>query len=447
MKNKSIRNIVLLSLTGVMSLGIIIANPKTGVIPEKDLTALKAETSTGKFYSDYATQADCEVAAEAVDEQVAEESMVLLKNKDNLLPFKGVKRITVFGKNSINPSGTGTNSPFSSGTALEKMDIYDGLEGAGYTVNPAMKAFYEDNARSGEGRGSGSMFGGSSGTYISETPASDYDASVTGSFHLYGDAAIIQITRVAGEGQDSDTYNVKDHASDADNTNHYLQLSQNEKDMVALAEKYFDKIVFVINSPMAMQIGELKDDDKIGAILWAGIPGTVGFMAVGKILDGEVNPSGHLVDTWARDFTKDPTFQNFGDNQQSNSGNENYGVRGTDGAEIQVTSSGWGGVTKAVIPALEYEEGIYIGYRYYETMDAHPEKLPVSTDWYREECRLSFRIRPLSLYFFRRPAVESGLELLDKNGTAVASDSIPLGKIRGQSQSHQYRQSRWQACR
>ena len=97
------------------------------------------------------------------------------------------------------------------------------------------------------------------------------------------------------------------------NAHHYFELSVNETAMIEMVKQSFDKIVVVINSPSPLEVAELVKDPKIGGIIWAGIPGMNGFQALGRILNGTVNPSGKTVDTWITDYRKDPTWNNFGD--------------------------------------------------------------------------------------------------------------------------------------
>ncbi len=153
---------------------------------------------------------------------------------------------------------------------------------------------------------------------------------------------------------------------------HYLQLDKNETDMIKTAAENFEKVVVVLNSPTAMELGFLDDDthyaysDKIQACVWIGTPGNTGIMALGRVLTGKVNPSGRTVDIYARNFENDPTWNNFGNNL-------------ADGGNQYVDESG----TKRNAYFVHYSEGIYYGYRYYETR-AYEESAKGNDGWYSD---------------------------------------------------------------
>jgi beta-glucosidase len=243
--------------------------------------------------------------------------MTLLKN-DGTLPLSGVKKISVLGKSSVNPQYAGSGSGASGGTVIS---LLDALTEVGYTVNPVVEDFYNNNTRSGVGPKVASFFGGGGEITIGETPKASYDDSVIDSFSHYHDAAIVLLKRSGSEGSDNPR-RCGDFATDSDavkNAHHYFQLSENEKDLIAMAEANFDKVVVVLNTPSPIEVQTLKNDAKINGVIWAGLPGGTGFRALAGILNGDVNPSGHTVDTWAADYRKDPTWNNFGDGSQTSS--------------------------------------------------------------------------------------------------------------------------------
>jgi beta-glucosidase len=203
------------------------------------------------------------------------------------------------------------------------------------------------------------------------------------------------LTRIGGEGYDLIRNNSVDHQSAAsgdedyeapEGSQHYLKLSKNEREMIAMikASQAFKKIVVVLNSSNAMELGELADDDAIGGILWAGGPGGTGFTALGEILNGSVNPSGHTVDIFPRDFTLDPSYSNFGDNTQTSTPDSTTGAR-ADNSTMTYLKSGETTST-STLNYIDYEEGIYVGYRYYETkadaLNADDTNHQAGTDWY-----------------------------------------------------------------
>ena len=371
-----------------------------------------------KFVADYGNSADSAYrdAAKELNAEIAREGFVLLKN-DGSLPFQGVSKISVFGKSSTdllyNGGGSGAGGP----DRNRNIDLQGSLEKAGYQLNPTLTNFYK-NGDSGSGRSTPTKYDGTGYNTIGETPIGKYTDEIKNSFSEYNDAAIVLIARSGTEGADNKACDARDFDSDPFSKRHYLQLSKNEEDMLEMVKENFDTIVVVINSGNAFQCDQFENDDQISGVLWIGTPGTYGTVAVGEILSGAVNPSGRTVDTWARDFTQDPTFQNFSDNAQTNY--QEIDVEGEDepvpvylpndtmldsngipvispgtdakytnknsprwegdgsvwnmtkfpggtatGEEFKVVKGGLNGVKPAQY--VSYEEGIYYDYRYYET--------------------------------------------------------------------------------
>lgn len=326
-------------------------------------TTFAASAATAKNYvSAYRSEAesaqDALKRANDLNQKIVEEGIVLLKNENKGLPLKAGTKVSVFGKNSVDPFyGGGGSASGADGSGLggvKYYNLYDSLANAGFTVNPALKAFYEDDSKSGKGRDGGSGTG-QVATLTGETPVASYDEALKGTFKDYNDAAIVVISRAGGEGADlktnyssavagrSDYNNNKDAATG----DHYLELDDNEEAMIAMAKQSFKNVVVVLNIATSFELGSLKEDTGVNSILWLGFPGGSGINALGKVLNGEVNPSGRLVDIYSKDFKKDPTFANFANNYTSSYTTESGGRTG--------------------INYVEYDEGIYMGYRYYET--------------------------------------------------------------------------------
>ena len=388
--------------------------------------------------------------ASKVQDQLAEEGFVLLKNKDNYLPRKteGMK-VTLAGKSSVNLARGGAGS--GSGSVSSGVDDYQLAESAeghvkgalnevGMELNQKLIEFYgtwtynaqrnsvsfSNNSKSGSGRANGNDgWKGNSQVVIGETPLSSYTDELLASMDEYNDAAIQVISREGSEGCDVKTCNA--HDSKATNSSaekisdrHALQLSENEEALLEELGNHTDNIIVIINSSNIFECEQLQNNDKVKAIIWVGNPGDRGIRAVGRIINGDVNPSGRTVDTWARDFTKDPTFQNFSDNSQTNevtlsNGKTYYAPQdtmfaadgapmlsyGTDknykqhsaprwdsargGEEAKVVSGGINGVKPAAY--VSYEEGIYVDYRYYETRyaDMAKENKASADEWYNGE--------------------------------------------------------------
>ena len=171
-------------------------------------------------------------------------------------------------------------------------------------------------------------------------------------------------TRQGGEGADFPRL-MKGATGARNEDDHFLQLDQNETDLLATVCAEFDKVIVVINSGTPMELAFLEDpgyyayQDNIDAAIWIGEPGNTGTMALGRILNGSVNPSGKLPDTYAADFKQDPTWYNFGDNRITGNNNVKPAVPGGD----QYILNG----DPQLYYFVDYEEGVYVGYRYYET--------------------------------------------------------------------------------
>lgn len=290
--------------------------------------------------------------AQEVNLKLAEEGFVLLKNENAALPMNKGARISVFSKNSVNLSYGGSGS--GGFDTSNNKNLYESLNDAGFVTNPTLKRFYE-SSQSGPVRTANSSDldnGDNQKIATAETPQNKYTDAVKNSYADYSDAALVVITRIGGEGFDLPRYQ-GDSEGAVSPDSHYLELDQNEIDLLtAVTDGTFKRVVVVFNTPSSFEATFLKDSayaafaDKIDAAVWIGFTGSNGITALGEILNGDVNPSGRLVDTWAADFTKNPSFVNFG-----------------TGCLPDTTDKYDGGMYYSV----DYEEGIYVGYRYYET--------------------------------------------------------------------------------
>lgn len=329
----------------------------------------KFASGVDKIYeADYDSKKDVLKAANELNERVVEEGIILLKNENGALPIDtslSKPKISVFGQNSINLALGGSGSGGATGTD-GVIDLYSALDDAGFDVNPELKKFYEKSGYK-RTQNSGDLDSGDT-VYLStgEAPQSAYTGSVKSSYAEYNDAAVIVFTRIGGEGFDLPR-TMKGQAGARKEDDHYLQLDQNETDLIkAVCEANFKKVIVVINSAAAMELAFLEDSDyyaynsKIDAALWLGFPGASGTAALGKVLNGSVNPSGRTVDTYVKDLKQDPTWLNFGDNRVA--GGDAYKEDGED----------------SLYYFVDYEEGIYVGYRYYETRGAGNE------EWYND---------------------------------------------------------------
>lgn len=382
-----------------------------------------------KYFSNFASLEDAKKAAAELDKDLAAEGNVLLKNEGNVLPFAIGSYVSVFGTNAYAPVGGGVASGSLNKTSLT---LAKAMESEGFHVNNALVKHY---ASKGVSATSGPMSSG--GSIMSQY--NDFDGTVKNSFHSYNDAAVVVIGRNAGEGSDvsratgeeateEDKKNHKQLASYTKKANpgqgenpgfgeggfpnmaadpagqaetitskHALMLTEEERDLIRIAKNNFKKVVVLLNTSNVMEIGELKDDPSIQGILWIGRPGEDGLYGTARILSGEVNPSGHLVDEWPRDLTADPTWQNFGDNSQTGSSHKYYKADGSlmcnrpiydkEGNIIQGdVSDDWTDL------GVDYEEDIYNGYRYYQTRyeDMYALDQEAAQSWYKKNVAYGF---------------------------------------------------------
>ncbi|WP_371683378.1 glycoside hydrolase family 3 C-terminal domain-containing protein [Olsenella sp. Marseille-P4559] len=287
-------------------------------------------------------------------EEVEAEGITLLKNQDGALPLAGAAKVNVFGStagNNFSYGGTGSGS----GDESKNVTFYQGLENAGLTVNPDLGQFYSDNAVSPE-TGDRRLVGTDWNLY--ELPQSSYNQDVIDNAKSYSDTAIVVITRKGGEGYDLPR-DMADYGG-SETGRSYLELTPNEEDLLAMVEENFDRVIVVLNSPNAMELG-FVDSPQVDAALWVGMPGSTGCNAIGKVLTGAVNPSGRTVDTFPYAVESAPSYYNFGAHDYSNVQGFNSAVfSGSGDAASGSDSAHW----------VDYTEGIYVGYRYFETAAA-----------------------------------------------------------------------------
>ena len=293
------------------------------------------------------------VSATALCEDIADEGIVLLDNQGTL-PLAKNSKLNVFGWASTNPCYGGTGSGALS-DAYPTVTLLEGLKNAGFELNTELSDFYTAY------RADRPVVGMWAQDWtLPEPEASQYSDEMMENAKAFSDTAMVVITRVGGEGADLPTdvskvtYDAGHSYNDFEPGEHYLQLSKTEKDMIDLVCKNFDKVVVVYNGANAMELGWVKDYSQIKSVVWCAGTGQSGFNALGSILCGDVNPSGRTIDTFVYDLTQTPTANNFG--------NFNY----TNMDEFKANSFG-----ADTIPAfVNYVEGIYVGYKFYETAAA-----------------------------------------------------------------------------
>lgn len=290
------------------------------------------------------------VNAKRVAEQIQAEGSILLKNDNNLLPLQKHTKVSVFGQNSVDfvRAGTSGGVPVTGTHPVDKpLSIRHSLDSVGLQTNPTLWNFYEK----GEGKAFRKdaphlRYWGYSGEYlINEVPQSKYTQEVKNSFKEYNDVAIVTFGRIAGEGAVTHPLPQNYH-----NTNKsYLELEQAELDLLEMVNQNFKNIVVILNTTNVMQLDFIEKYSNIQSVLWVGTPGSEGLISVAKTLVGDINPSGRLVDTYAYNLKSAPAMQNFGD------------------FDINLNGATIDGGNEYANKYVNYAEGIYIGYKYYET--------------------------------------------------------------------------------
>ena len=279
-----------------------------------------AEGIVSMYVGESTSKEDARAIANAKTVETCEEGFVLLKNDDDALPIDKGSTIHVFGKNSVNLSYGGSGSGGFVGVEYKTID--DSLKDAGFITDDALRGFYEDDSRSGDKRAPNSSdldSGGNQKIAVSETPMNKYPQDLLEDLSAAtDDHAVVVITRIGGEGFDLPRYQGDTDGAVAPDA-HYLELDKNELEMLEyVCGVGFASVTVVLNTPSAMEATFLKSAeyasfaDKIDAAIWMGFSGGEGVMALGRIIAGDIIPSCHSVDAWSADFTKDPSFFNFG---------------------------------------------------------------------------------------------------------------------------------------
>lgn len=296
-----------------------------------------------------------EEAAE-VAEEIMEDGIVLLKN-ESLLPLNETKKLNIFGWESINPAYGGAGS----GGINDLYDIVSlnqGLENAGFSINQELVDFYNNY-----GADNPEMSIQKQSWTLPEPPVDTYNDELIKSAKEYSDVAVVVLSRKAGEGHNDIPMDVKkaaydnnsDEYDDFPEGEHYLQLSQTERDMVDMVCSNFDNVIVIYNGANQFELGFADEYPQIKSVVWCPGTGNVGFNALGKVFSGEVNPSGKTPDTFIYDMTTAPWWNNAEKIEYTNLAD--MAVEGMNAGTAQVYA-----------PAFtNYVEGIYVGYKYYET--------------------------------------------------------------------------------
>lgn len=317
----------------------------------------------------------------AVVEEIANEGIILLKNEENALPLSGITNINVFGWASTGPIYGGTGS--GAVDASTATDLLTGLRNAGFVLNDELENFYEAYRAE---RGAIGINNGQDWT-LPEPTADSYTEEMLNNAKAHSDVAVLVLGRVGGEGADlpKDMGAVLDGTYNADRdviangsynqgtkyTNalyrnngdyddfgpgsHYLELSRTEKDLVELVTANFDKVIVVYNGANTLEMGWVDEYEQIKSLVVCPGVGATGFNALGSILRGTVNPSGKTTDTWVYDLTATPYYNNIG----------HFAYDNTEA--VSSAAKAWWERADGIVSFVNYVEGIYVGYRFYET--------------------------------------------------------------------------------
>ena len=316
-------------------------------------TLLNNATTTKYMLSDTTVSKANELAKE-----VQSEAITMLKNDDSNLPLSN-KKVNVFGWGSTNPVYGGTGSG-SMSDQYETVSMLDGMKQAGIETNSELTKLYTDYRKD---RPMVAMW--SQDWTLPEVPAKQYSDKLISDAKDFSDEAVVVLTRVGGEGADLPTdmkakgITYKNNSKDYDDFQKgesFLQLSKTERDMIDLVTSNFKKVTLVYNGANTFQFDFLNDYPQIQSVVWCPPAGQTGFSALGEVLAGETNPSGKTSDTFLKDLTKSVSYNNFGKFEYTNMADKAAKYKGFTGDDVT-----------AIPGFVNYSEGIYVGYKFYET--------------------------------------------------------------------------------
>ena len=294
--------------------------------------------------------------AAGVAEEIMEDGIVLLKN-ESLLPLNETKKLNIFGWESINPAYGGAGSGGINGL-YDIVSLNQGLENAGFSINQELVDFYNNY-----GADNPEMSIQKQSWTLPEPPVDTYSDKLIKNAKDYSDVAVVVLSRKAGEGHNDIPMDVSkaaydnnsDEYDDFPEGEHYLQLSQTERDMVDMVCSNFDNVIVIYNGANQFELGFTNEYPQIKSVVWCPGTGNVGFNALGKVFSGEVNPSGKTPDTFVYDMTTAPWWNNAEKTEYTNLAD--MAVEGMNA-----------GTAQGYAPAFtNYVEDIYVGYKYYET--------------------------------------------------------------------------------
>lgn len=434
MKGKTINGRFAKPVACVLASALVLSSV-AAFAPRSSLSASAGVLDAAKdeYVSDYDSYMETLKASSELNIEIAGEGFVLMKNQSNALPLKtdAEKKVTVlsafmeYGGGGSGAQGVPSNSAIAAQNdwiGESEKTVYEGLEynkADGFQINAAAETLVGTKGIGLNEQGDAAdykymelndagtvEFQGNKYNYASD----NFFAGIENTYENYG-TAIVTISRTGSEFVDNQSHDVAGHT---DTTDHYLTLTDAEKAMLAYvkyqkAQGKFDKVIILLQTPAVMEISNIVNDETFDAILWMGTPGWNGNLALGGILSGRINPSGRLVDFWMNDIYTDPTTYNAlgytmanyainGEQVTANLNGSGGGGRSSgDGSStvwMQMDSDVAGYTPSSTYHlAIDYAEGIYMGYRYYETVYS---ELLAATDkdtadaWYSQTVAFPF---------------------------------------------------------
>ena len=360
---------ILIGASSIVQANAAFINGQLGITNYKIVDKADGEAKDSIYYkSEFGSLAELIAAKEQLAQEIASEGTVLLKNESAALPLDKADTVTLWGLNSVNPTlggKIGSSVSVSEEAGQVQYDLVASLNEKGYSLNKTMLDFYLTGSLTDDyGRKSGhsltpsfgTMYENASSYCVGEAPADIYTDDLLESAD--GTVALVVFSRDSSEAADYNPDMTSAAAGKkkavADSFDRPLALTENEKAVLELAKAHSSKVVVLLNTNNPIEIEDLKNDEAVGAIVWCGEPGMDGFLGVADVLCGAVNPSGHLSDTYAVSSVSAPAMTNFGVYLYTNNSNS-----GTDATLLNKNCKGdW---------YLVESEGIYTGYKYYET--------------------------------------------------------------------------------
>ena len=368
-KKKLIRKGIIAGVYTLVVVGVCIAIPmvnKKVIEPYSGfITSKLCSVETDEESSSKASRAGAKLAVE-----IEQEGIVLAKNDNNSLPFsKDLKKVNVFGHAVvdwlISNSGSGSSGP---GSAQKSIGLLDALEENGIEYNADIINFYKSWC---EPRSLPySISCGYSDLYRLAEPSLSYTNGYQEKFDAakdFSNTAIVCLSRAAGEHIDPPHEQINKYKAknSSDKTRGYLEISTEEEELLTAVGNNFENVVVIINSSNTMQMDFIKNIEGLDSCLIVGPTGTVGARAIPQVLWGDINPSGRTADTWPMNHRYNPGYYTSG-YWPTEKGP--YYTSTPSGANLRSMNT-QGGTAIDYVNFADYVEGIYVGYRWYETAD------------------------------------------------------------------------------